>query len=264
MLFFKLFRKFMKIKIKDNMKQLENKVALVTGGASGIGRAIVELFVKEGAKVVFTDLNEDLGKQVQEELGEQTFFIKSDVSSPEDNKAAVDATVSKFGALHIAVNNAGVGGESNVVGDLSIEGWRKVIDINLNGVFYGMHYQLPEIEKVGGSIINMASILGSVGFATSSGYVAAKHGVVGLTKTAAWEYGTRNVRINAVGPGFISTPLVEESLDEGTLNFLKSQHAMQRLGKPEEVASIVLWLASDASSFATGTYYPIDGGYLAK
>ncbi|HLW63585.1 MAG TPA: SDR family oxidoreductase [Flavobacterium sp.] len=246
------------------MKQLENKVALVTGGASGIGKAIVELFVKEGAKVVFTDLNVDLGTKVQQELGSQTHFVKSDASSPEDNKAAVEETVKQFGALHIAVNNAGVGGEANIVGEMSIEGWKSVIDINLNGVFYGMHYQLPEIEKVGGSIINMASILGSAGFATSSGYSAAKHGVIGLTKSAAWEYGTRNVRINAVGPGFISTPLVDKSLDTDALKYLESQHAMQRLGTPEEIASMVLWLASDGASFATGTYYPVDGGYLAK
>ncbi|HLV51965.1 MAG TPA: SDR family oxidoreductase [Flavobacterium sp.] len=246
------------------MKQLENKVALVTGGASGIGRAIVELFVKEGAKVVFTDLNSGLGTKVQQELGAQTLFVKADASSPQDNKTAVDKAVERFGALHIAVNNAGVGGEANIVGEMSIEGWKSVIDINLNGVFYGMHYQIPEIEKAGGSIINMASILGSVGFATSSGYSAAKHGVIGLTKSAAWEYGTRNVRINAVGPGFISTPLVEKSLDADSLKYLESQHAMQRLGKAEEVASLVLWLASDQSSFATGTYYPVDGGYLAK
>lgn len=246
------------------MKQLENKVALVTGGASGIGRAIVELFVKEGAKVVFTDLNEDLGKNVQDELGAQTYFVKSDASSAEDNKKAVEETIAKFGALHIAVNNAGIGGEPNAVGDLSIDGWKKVIDVNLNGVFYGMHFQLPEIEKVGGSIINIASILGQVGFANSSAYVAAKHGVVGLTKSAAWEYGTRKVRINAVGPGFIATPLVDNALDADTLKYLETQHALQRLGTSEEVASLVLWLASDQSSFATGGYYPIDGGYLAR
>lgn len=246
------------------MKQLENKVALVTGGASGIGKAIVALFVKEGAKVVFTDLNEDLGRKVQQELGEQAYFVKSDAALPEDNKKAVEESIRKFGALHIAVNNAGIGGEANNVADLSIEGWKKVIDINLNGVFYGMHYQLPEIEKAGGSIINIASILGQVGFANSSAYVAAKHGVVGLTKTAAWEYGARKVRINAVGPGFISTPLVDNALDKDTLNYLESQHAVQRLGKAEEVASLVLWLASDGASFATGGYYPVDGGYLAK
>lgn len=246
------------------MKKLQNKVALVTGGASGIGKAIVERFLEEGAKVVFTDLNVSLGKEVEKNIGENCLFIQADASSPEDNQRVVQKTIDHFGALHIAVNNAGIGGEANVVGDLSIEGWKKVIDINLNGVFYGMHYQLPEIEKVGGSIINMASILGYVGFANSSAYSAAKHGVLGLTKSAAWEYGTRNVRINAIGPGFISTPLVDNNLTPDILQFLQTQHALQRLGKPEEVASLALWLASDESSFATGTYFPIDGGYLAK
>lgn len=246
------------------MNRLENKVALVTGGASGIGKAIVARFVQEGAKVVFTDLNETLGNKVAAELGENAWFIKADAASPSDNQMIVKETVAKFGALHIAVNNAGIGGEANIVGEMSIEGWKKTIDINLNGVFYGMHYQLPEIEKVGGSIINMASILGYVGFANSSAYSAAKHGVLGLTKSAAWEYGTRNVRINAIGPGFISTPLVDDNLPAEVLKYLETQHAMQRLGKSEEVASLALWLASDEASFATGTYYPIDGGYLAK
>lgn len=246
------------------MKQLENKVAIVTGGASGIGKAIVELFIKEGAKVVIADLNEDLGIKLSESLGDGTTFVKADSSSPEDNKKLVDTAVEKFGALHIAVNNAGIGGDAAIVGDYSLESWKKVIDINLNGVFFGMHYQLPEIEKVGGSIINMASILGLVGFANSSAYVAAKHGVVGLTKTAGWEYGTRGVRINAIGPGFISTPLIDNNLDKDTLTYLETQHAMQRLGKPEEVAELALWLASNKSSFVTGSYYPVDGGYLAK
>ncbi len=246
------------------MKTLENKVAIVTGGASGIGKACAALFVKEGAKVVITDLNEALGKAVAEELGGDVLFIRADSSLPEDNKRIVDETLEKFGALHIAVNNAGIGGESNDVASYSIEGWKKVIDINLNGVFYGMHYQLPAIEKNGGSIINMASILGSVGFANSSAYTAAKHGVVGLTKASAWEFATKGVRINAVGPGFIATPLVESGLPAEALKYLETQHAFQRLGKPEEVAELVLWLASDKSSFATGAYYPIDGGYLAK
>ncbi|MCT1523189.1 SDR family NAD(P)-dependent oxidoreductase [Sphingobacterium hotanense] len=247
------------------MKQLENKVAIVTGGASGIGKAIVELFVKEGAKVVVADLNEKLGDQLIDSLGDSNIiFVKADASSAEDNKKIVDVAIENFGALHIAVNNAGIGGDSATVGDLSIEGWKKVIDINLNGVFYGMHYQLPEMEKVGGSIINMASILGQVGFANSSAYVAAKHGVVGLTKSAGWEYATKGVRINAIGPGFISTPLVDNALDADALKYLETQHAFQRLGKPEEVAELALWLASDKSSFVTASYYPVDGGYLAK
>lgn len=247
------------------MKQLENKVAIVTGGVSGIGRAIVELFVQEGAKVIVADLNDTLGRELMNNFGEgNVVFVKADASSAEDNKKIVDAAIENFGALHIAVNNAGIGGASATVGDYPIESWNKVIDINLNGVFYGMHYQIPEIEKVGGSIVNMASILGAVGFANSSAYVAAKHGVVGLTKSAAWEYGTRGVRINAIGPGFIATPLIDGALDESTQKYLASQHAMQRLGQPHEVAELALWLASDKSSFSTGAYYPVDGGYLAK
>jgi NAD(P)-dependent dehydrogenase (short-subunit alcohol dehydrogenase family) len=255
----------LKLNTRYKMKQLNDKVAIVTGGASGIGKAIVELFVKEGAKVVVADLNEKLGNELINSLGDaDVIFIKADASSAEDNKKIVDAAIENFGALHIAVNNAGIGGEANPVADLSIEGWKKVIDINLNGVFYGMHYQIPEIEKVGGSIINMASILGAVGFAQSSAYVAAKHGVVGLTKSAGWEYATKGVRINAIGPGFISTPLVDDNLDADTLKYLETQHAFQRLGKPEEVAELTLWLASDKASFVTGSYYPVDGGYLAK
>ena len=247
------------------MSVLENKVAIVTGGASGIGKAIVEVFLQEGAKVVVADLDENAGRVILEgnTVG-NVIFIKADIASPEDNKKIVDAAIENFGALHIAVNNAGISGASNDVGDYPIESWNKVIDINLNGVFYGMHYQLPEIEKVGGSIVNMASILGQVGFANSSAYVAAKHGIVGLTKSAAWEYGERNVRINAIGPGFIVTPLIDKELDNQVQKDLASQHALQRLGKPQEVAELALWLASEKSSFATGGYYPIDGGYLAK
>lgn len=246
------------------MGLLDNKVAVITGAASGIGKATAELFIKEGAKVVITDLNAELGEQVVKELGENALFVKANSASEEDNKRVVEETIKKFGALHIAVNNAGIGGASAITGEYPIDEWNKVININLNGVFYGMRYQLPEIEKTGGSIINIASILGSVGFANSSAYSAAKHGVVGLTKAAAWEYGAKGVRINAVGPGFISTPLVENSLSKEALKYLESQHAFNRLGKANEVAEIILWLASDKSSFATGAYYPIDGGYLAK
>lgn len=247
------------------MKQLQDKVAIVTGGASGIGKAIAEIFIQEGAKVIISDLNERAGNDFMDNCnGNHVIFIKADASSPTDNEKIVEAAIANFGALHIAVNNAGIGGESNPVGDLSIEGWNKVINVNLNGVFYGMHYQLPEIAKVGGSIINIASILGSVGFANSAAYVAAKHGVVGLTKSAGWEYATKGVRVNAIGPGFIETLLIENSLDEATKTYLASQHAFQRLGRSEEVAELALWLATEKSSFVTASYYPVDGGYLAK
>lgn len=250
------------------MGTIKDKVAIITGASSGIGKATALLFAKEGAKVVVSDIDEKKGKEVVKEIndkGGDSIFVKADSSSAEDNKRLVENTVEKFGALHIAVNNAGIGGPQANVGDYPIDGWEKVIAINLNGVFYGMRYQIPAMEKSnGGSIINMASILGSVGFPTSAAYVAAKHGVVGLSKNAALEYATKNIRINSVGPGFIKTPLVEESLDADTLKFLETKHAMNRLGEPNEVAELCLWLASDKSSFVTGSYYTVDGGYTAQ
>lgn len=250
------------------MKQLENKVAIVTGAGSGIGKATAVLFAKEGAKVVVSDINEQHGKEVVEEIkaaGGEAHFVRADSSSPEDNQKLVEETVARFGALHIAVNNAGIGGEINKVGDMSVEGWNKVLAVNLSGVFYGMKFQLPEMVKAGGgSVINIASILGQAGFATSAGYVAAKHGVVGLTKSAGWEYAKENVRVNAIGPGFIYTALVnEESMGKEGINFLETKHAFGRLGQPEEIAAMCLFLASDGASFVTGSYYPVDGGYLA-
>ena len=250
------------------MGTIKDKVAIITGASSGIGKAIAVLFSKEGAKVVVSDIDEKKGKEVVKEIndkGGDSIFVKADSSSSEDNKRLVEKTIEKFGALHIAVNNAGIAGPSANVGEYPIDGWEKVIAINLNGVFYGMRYQIPAMEKSnGGSIINMASILGSVGFPTSAAYVAAKHGVVGLSKNAALEYATKNIRINSVGPGFIKTPLVEENLDADTLKFLEAKHAMNRLGEPNEVAELCLWLASDKSSFVTGSYYTVDGGYTAQ
>lgn len=226
------------------------------------------LFAKEGAKVVVSDINEENGNKVVEEIksdGGEAIFVKANSASPEDNENLVKETVKAFGKLDVAINNAGIGGEINKVGDMSIEGWQKVVDINLSGVFYGMKYQAPEMVKNGsGSIINIASILGQAGFATSAGYVAAKHGVVGLTKSAAWEYAPDKVRINAVGPGFIYSGMVnEEAMGKEALNFLETKHAFGRLGEPEEIAAMLLFLASDDASFVTGSYYPVDGGYLA-
>ncbi|MCP2038426.1 SDR family NAD(P)-dependent oxidoreductase [Chryseobacterium sp. HSC-36S06] len=250
------------------MRKLENKVAIITGAGSGIGKATALLFAKEGAKVVVSDINEEHGNNVVEEIkssGAQAVFVKADSSSPEDNERLVKETLKAFGKVDVAVNNAGIGGEVNKAGDMSVEGWKRVIDINLSGVFYGVKYQAPAMVKNGsGSIINIASILGQAGFATSSGYVAAKHGVVGLTKSAAWEYAKDKVRINAVGPGFIYSGMVnEETMGREALDFLETKHAFGRLGEPEEIAAMLLFLASDDASFVTGSYYPVDGGYLA-
>ena len=249
------------------MKILENKVAIITGAASGIGKATAVLMSKEGAKVIVSDIHEANGKAVAQEInneGGEAFFIKADTSKPEDNENLVTKTIEKFGRLDIAVNNAGIGGPLGLTGEYPLEGWQKVININLSGVFYGLRYQLPAMEGNGGSIINVASILGQAGTKFSPAYVASKHGVIGLTKTAALEYADKNIRINAIGPGYIKTPLIMDILDQDTLNALVSLHPIGRLGESEEVAELILWLASSKSSFVTGSYYPVDGGYLAQ
>lgn len=250
------------------MKSLENKVAIITGAGSGIGRETALLFAKEGAKVTVSDINEEAGHKVVEEIkgaGGEAIFVKANTASAEDNQNLVARTVETFGALHISVNNAGVGSEFSKVADVEINDWQRVIDINLTGVFYGMKYQIPEIIKAkGGSVINIASILGQVAFQGSSAYVASKHGVVGLTKTGALDHALDNVRVNAIGPGFIYTGLVnEDTMGTEAIQTLEQKHAMHRLGQPIEIAELALWLASNKSSFVTGAYYPVDGGYLA-
>ncbi len=247
---------------------MKDKVAIVTGAGSGIGREIAHKLGESGARVVVSDINEDSGQQTARQIsstGAQAIFLRADTSMPADNEALVAGAVKHFGALHIAVNNAGIGGPMAAVAEYPLEAWDKVIAINLSGVFYGMRFQLPALKAAGGgSIVNIASILGQVGFRNSAAYVAAKHGVVGLTKNAALEYAPDKIRVNAVGPGFIRTPLVEKSMDAAALQALERMHALGRLGEASEVAELVLWLGSDKASFVTGAYYPVDGGYLAQ
>ncbi len=249
------------------MRDFEGKTAIVTGAGSGIGEAVALGLARRGARVLATDVNEEAAERVVEAIeraGEQGAAMKHDVASAEAAEAAVKLAEERFGALHLAVNNAGVGGDISPVADYGIDAWRKVIDINLNGVFYGMKYQIAAIERAGGgAIVNMASILGSVGAANSAAYVAAKHGVLGLTKTAALEYASRGIRINAVGPGYIDTPLLEALEDEARAA-LVGLHPVGRLGSAEEVAEMTLFLLSERASFVSGSYHLVDGGYTAQ
>ena len=196
--------------------------------------------------------------------GGKAVFIKADVSKASECENLVQQTLKTFGRVDIAFNNAGIGGEQNSVADMSLDGWQKIIDVNLTSVFYCMKYEIAAMMKNNkGAIVNMSSILGQVGFANSAGYVAAKHGVVGLTRTAALEFSSKAIRINAIGPAFINTPLLS-ALDESMKQLLVKMHPIGRLGTAEEVAEMVVWLSSDQASFVTGGYYAIDGGYLAQ
>ncbi|WP_423069393.1 SDR family NAD(P)-dependent oxidoreductase [Devosia sp. CN2-171] len=246
----------------------EGRAAVVTGAASGIGAAVARALAAHGAKVLVADLDlagaEGVASAIKASGGTAEAH-KVNVADAVEVEAMVDAAKAAFGGLHLAVNNAGIGGPAAPTGEYPLDGWHKVIDTNLNGVFYGMRYELPAIvASGGGAIVNMASILGTVGFATASAYVAAKHGVVGLTKVAAIEYAKHGVRINSIGPGFIDTPLLSKHLDEAALTVIRGLHPVGRLGTSEEVAALTEFLLSDEASFITGSYHLVDGGYVAQ
>lgn len=247
--------------------ELSKKVAFVTGGGSGIGEASAKALAAIGAVVAVADVDMAGANRVISEIiaaGGKAKAYELDVSDDLAVGRVINAITEEFGGLHVAVNNAGIGGVQAPTGDQTPESWRKVMSINLDGVFYCMRHEIPAMKKSGGgSIINMASILGSVAFANAAAYVAAKHGVLGLTKSAAIEYATQGIRVNSIGPGFISTPLLS-ALPEDALAGIAAMHPMGRLGTSEEVAALVLFLASDEASFVTGSYYPVDGGYLAR
>jgi NAD(P)-dependent dehydrogenase (short-subunit alcohol dehydrogenase family) len=246
----------------------KNKVAIVTGAASGIGAAVARALAADGAKVVLADLDLGGAEKVVATIvasGGTAMAINTNVADAIEVEAMVETAMRSYGGLHLAVNNAGIGGPSAPTGEYPLEGWHKVIDSNLHSVFYGLRYQIPAIiASGGGAIVNMASILGSVGFANAGAYVAAKHGVVGVTKVAAMEYAKHGVRINSIGPGFIDTPLLSKNLDEAALGYIRGLHPAGRLGTSEEVAALTCFLLSDQASFITGSYHLVDGGYVAQ
>jgi len=249
---------------------MKNKVALVTGAAAGIGRATAILFAKNNIKVAISDVDEDGLQETADlikEQGGEVLPIIADISKSTEVKNMINKTVGHFGRLDYACNNAGIEGPIATTAEYTEEDWDRVLNINLRGQWLCMKYEIPAMLENGGSIVNVSSILGKVGFANTPAYTAAKHGLIGLTKTAALEYSENGIRINAVCPGFIETPMLERAgitSDKETREQTISLHPIGRLGESEEVAEAIVWIASDKASFISGHSLMVDGGYIAR
>jgi NAD(P)-dependent dehydrogenase (short-subunit alcohol dehydrogenase family) len=253
------------------MKKLENKTVFITGGLSGIGKACALLAAKEGANIVVADLKSDMVEKSMEEIKKENpkaIFVECDVSNFSQVQAAIEKTISTFSTLDVALNNAGIGGKPSKMGDMTEEIWLQVMGIDLNGVFNCMRHELHQMDKQkSGVIVNISSVMGKVGTAQTCHYVAAKHGIIGLTQTAALEYATEGIRINSICPGFVESPFLDKAHINNHPDFkqhLIDLHPMKRLGKPEEIAKAFMFLACDDSSFITGTALEVDGGFLAE
>ncbi|MFT6320575.1 MAG: NAD(P)-dependent dehydrogenase (short-subunit alcohol dehydrogenase family) [Granulosicoccus sp.] len=249
------------------MRKLENKIALVTGAATGIGRATAIALAKEGAKVMVTDINETEGLETVNRIkkeGGQAKFFQLDVSKKEQVDAAVMEIFTTEGALDLAVNNAGIGGVPSALHEIKLEDWKRMMDINLTGVFLCLQAELKcMLQKGSGRIVNVASLAGLNGIPGGSSYSAAKHGVIGLTKSVAAEYGSLNIRTNAVCPGFIQTPILDNVPQSILDHSTKFRVPMKRIGQPEEVAKAIVWLLSEDSTYVNGHHLLIDGGFSA-
>lgn len=245
------------------------ETAIVTGAGSGIGRRVARRLATEGAQVVVADVDTEGAATTVEQIddaGGTATVVETDVTDADDVRSMVETAVDTYGGLDIAVNNAGIEGDSAPLAEQSVDNWEAVIGVNLRGVWLSLKHELPElVDGGGGAVVNTASIAGEVA-AGAAPYVASKHGVIGLTRVAAAEYAESEVRVNAVSPGVIDTPMVERArtADEAALDQFVGMQPLDRMGTTTEVANAVTWLCSDEASFVTGSAYPVDGGYLAR
>lgn len=245
----------------------QNKVAIITGSTAGIGEAVAEQLHEQGAKVVIVSRSSEQAKQKAKLLssqGQQALGIGCDVSQPGQVQKMMDDVIKYFGRLDYAVNNAGLTGEHGKdITEQTVENWDNVIATSLSGIFYCLKYEIPQMMKSGGSIVNLSAVNGLVGIPGLAPYTAAKHGIIGLTQTAALEFACKGIRINAVAPGYVQTPRMSE-FPENIVRSFTNSHPMKRMAKMQEIADFILFLLSDKSAFCTGGVYPIDGGYLAE